>query len=565
MNKTYPLYGGRLEKSLDGLWDFHFFDQTVAPSLAAFVPTAIAFDAKQLVPGVFDATVPLASKRGIGVYRSVFELEADGRHLLRCGGFLLAAAVYIDGVRIGSTDLPYSYVDFEFTASRGRHEIVVAVDNRFSATPLWLDYYDFYAFGGILRGLAVLAIPESAIERCEVIPLDLEGRVRMTLRFDSAVPDGDLAVSYAFDGGEAVSATVMVREGKALLEALVPDPSPWTPETPNLHTVTVRTATCAVTERFGIRTVKAEKGRILLNGRPIRLLGYNRHESDPDFGPATPRQLQLQDLQLLREAGCNFIRGCHYTQDEGFLDLCDAMGFLVWEESLGWGNQQQQLPDRAFFDRQVDQTARMVRRAINHPCVIIWAFMNECASDFPQARPLIKALSDTVRENDASRLVSFASNRYEKDVCLDFVDVISFNLYPGWYGCSCDDPHPSHLVAPTLGKLEAFFSQPRYADKPMLISEIGAAAIYNNHDRFHSQWSEEYQAELLDVVCRHVVDSPRLSGVALWMWADSRSYVFGLNRVRGFNNKGSLDEYRRPKLGYDVVSGIFSKTPKYFE
>ena len=229
---------------------------------------------------------------------------------------------------------------------------------------------------------------------------------------------------------------------------------------------------------------------------------------------------------------------------------------------MGWGNQQEQLADRDFFDHQIDQTERMVRRAINHPSVIIWAFLNECASDFPQARPLIKALSDKIRSIDSSRLVSWASNRHENDICLEFADVISFNLYPGWYGCNCEDPCPTDLVAPALKKLADFASGPLYADKPLLVSEIGGAAIYNNHERFGSQWSEEYQAALLKEICEDVVKNDRYSGVALWMFADSRSYVFGVNRVRGFNNKGSLDEYRRPKLGYDAVTEVFTKAPK---
>ena len=565
MNAVYPFYTGRSEKSLDGLWDFVFIDQSVAPPLADYNPADAVYDSHQLVPGVFDATLPLAGKRGLGVYRLTFNLDRDGRHLLRCGGFLLAAAIFIDGKKIGSTDLPYSYVDFEFTASRGRHEIIVVADNRFEATPLWRPDYDFYAYGGILRGLTVHAIPEMAIERCVVIPLDLEGHVRMTLRFDRAVPDGDLDISYAFDEGEVVEMSIPVQGGEAVLEAVVPDPKPWTPETPNLHIVTVRTATCSVTERFGIRTVKAEKGRILVNGRPVRLLGYNRHESHPDFGPATPRQLQLQDLQLLREAGCNFIRGCHYTQDEGFLDLCDSLGFFVWEESLGWSNYDNQISDADFRVHQIEQTEKMVRRAINHPCVILWGFMNELGSETPLAYSLIKSLRATIRANDTSRLITWASERQEKDICFDLADVISFNLYPGWYACPFDDPHPTKYVPINLKRLEDFASKPAYIDKPMLISEIGGAAIYNNHDRLASQWSEEYQAELLTEICNDILKSKRISGVALWMFADSRSFVFGLNRVRGFNNKGSLDEYRRPKLGYDAVKKIFSSAPKYFD
>ena len=88
-------------------------------------------------------------------------------------------------------------------------------------------------------------------------------------------------------------------------------------------------------ETFGIREIRTENARILLNGKPIYLKGFNRHESAPISGAATTLQEMLVDLQHLKSLHVNFIRGCHYPQSQTFLQLCDQMGFLVWEESLG--------------------------------------------------------------------------------------------------------------------------------------------------------------------------------------------------------------------------------------
>ena len=128
-----------------------------------------------------------------------------------------------------------------------------------------------------------------------------------------------------------------VENNRAVIDLEVPDFKTWSPEHPNLHTVTVTFAGDAVVERFGIRTVATRGQEILINGNPVRLLGVNRHESHPELGPVQPDHLALDDLRMLRELGCNFVRCVHYQQNAAFLDLCDQMGFLVWEESLGWG------------------------------------------------------------------------------------------------------------------------------------------------------------------------------------------------------------------------------------
>jgi beta-glucuronidase len=100
-----------------------------------------------------------------------------------------------------------------------------------------------------------------------------------------------------------------------------------------------------------------------------------------------------------------------------------------------------------------------------------------------------------------------------------------------------------------------------YARKPIIFSEIGAGAVPGWRDMNQARWSEQYQARLLDTVIRHLfVDRERVCGLSIWQFCDGRtteSLDEILGRPRGFNNKGVVDEYRRPKVAYDVVKRRF--------
>lgn len=175
-------------------------------------------------------------------------------------------------------------------------------------------------------------------------------------------------------------------------------------------------------------------------------------------------------------------------------------------------------------------------------------FMNETESQLPRVRTIIRSVCKAFREIDTTRPLTFASNKYEKDVCMDLVDIVAMNPYPGWYDSSWEEVSGIHHIAPRLKTLAE--SVP--ADKPYMISEIGASAIYGGHDPWHARWSEEYQAELVKEVCRAVLDDPRYCGLCFWQFCDAKSYING-GRVLGCNDKGLLDRYRRPKLAWEAI------------
>lgn len=547
----------RQEQTLDGIWDFAFVEN----GMDEIDLQNVSFPEIIAVPGCFDALPEYFSRHGTGIYRRF--VECSGPVKLELEGIGLRGEVYWDRRKIGISEHPYSPETFVFdSGSAEKHELLILADNKIypEKASLFYPYYDFYGYGGIYRSVTLTELPAFYIDRAEVIPENIQdGTVRIRLFPGGAVPER-FSIGVRFDTSERET-TVELGQGKMEIRCQVPSFKLWSTETPNLHEVTLSLPEDSVRIEFGIRKIESRAGKILLNGKEIKLIGYNRHESHSEFGSATPEFLSYSDLRMIKNQGCNFVRGCHYKQNDFTLTLCDRLGLLVWEESLGWGNQEEQFADPAFRRLQLEQTVAMVRKSINHPSVILWGFLNECSSDKPLARACIQELCEAIRREDSSRLITFASSRTMADICLDLVDVISFNTYPGWYDGENTAESGIGRVVPELERLAAFADAPEYRDKPLLISEIGAAAICGDHSGM--RWSEEYQSELLETALRHILENPRYSGIAMWQFCNAKTYIATpgmLSRPRGFNNKGVVDEFRRPKLAWKKLTELIRRT-----
>jgi len=204
--------------------------------------------------------------------------------------------------------------------------------------------------------------------------------------------------------------------------------------------------------------------------------------------------------------------------------------------------------------------SEMVDASINHPSVIIWGFLNEAGTNKESTRPIFEESVALLRERDPSRLVTCASMFPLEDRFYDLVDIICNNLYPGWYGTD-EHPDPLSLILPRVRECVAHAMT---FDKPYVISETGAEALPGFHDPLNGFFTEEYQAEYLRVYCKEVVSNPDIVGLAIWHFSDARvdRNEQLIRRPRGFNNKGTFDEYRRPKAACKVVREIFSQWPK---
>jgi len=549
MRNFFPQFPRRKVTELDGLWDFVFLG---GAALAALHVKELIYLDRLPVPSAFDAYPRYAGKRGVAVYRTTFAMPPGSSGEIEFEAAGPFCQIYLDGEPVMSHQPNYTRFVVPLAASgQGEHELAVAVDNRFDRqqSPLVDPSFDFYNYGGIIRSVRVHELPPSAITSCRVTPLDLAGNIEVAVK--SAGPERPMTAMIDGIGlGEVAGPCFRLK---------VPQPALWSHRSPNLHLLTLDNGNDAIVVRFGIRTVAAADGKILLNGGEVKLLGVCRHEAHAQFGPALPYQQLVQDIELIRDSGCNFVRGAHYPQDPRFLDLCDENGILVFEENLGWGQSADYLADPEFIRLQVASTLEMIEASYNHPCVIMHGFLNEGESSREEGRRCYQLLIDTVRKHDPSRLVVYASNKYQKDLFLSGTDVVCFNLYPGWYDAFDKEELHDEILPRIASELAFVQSHPELRGKPFLISEIGAAALYGWRDPLHGPWTEEFQAEYLRIVCQEVVDNDAIAGVAIWQFCDCRTYNCGraLGRARAFNNKGILDEYRRPKQSYGVVKAVF--------
>jgi len=557
---NFPAWTKRATSSLNGVWQFKFIesrdfdDDDIA---------GIEYDDMISVPCAFDATPAYNGKRGIGFYRTTFTVDSGKAARVLFGAVGMYCKVFVDGAKVGEQYAAYTPFQCDLPpAVKSERELVVMVCNRFDYERYKLheNYFDFYAYGGIFRDVELQQLPAGPlIEWVGVDTLDYKtGALQVKIK---SAP-GRQTLELTLDGGDReVFPDCKFKDGWLTLELRLRNFIPWSPKHPELHILTVANGTDAMTVRFGVRQVWTEKGRIILNGKAVKLLGYCRHESHPQFGPALPLTQIISDLQMLRDLGCNFVRGSHYQQDPRFLSLCDELGFLVFEETLSWQAKVKNFADPEFVAAQLYQAKAMIYSSYNNPCIIIRGFLNEGQSDVEEARECYMALIKLFRELDPHRLLTYASCRELKDLFLEHIDVIAFNSYPGWYPHNPDDERPLGEIVPHIHYLMKGLKERGLDDKPYIISEIGAGAIYGWRDPVCSHWSEEYQQEYLRIVCQEVVDNDDIAGVALWQFCDIRTYRGGyaLGRPRCFNDKGTVDEFRRPKLSYNTVKEIFRK------
>lgn len=542
-------------KDLSGVWQFVF----VPGQLDTLVLDKLAFTSYAPVPGCFDLLPDQWMRRGTGVYRTT--VEAGGPVQLCCEGLGLRGDFFWDGRKIGSCGIPFSTTKLSFDAGeKGLHELVIAVCNIIDNEPAspFKANYDFYAHGGIYRKVTLAPQADFSLKYLKVLPLDpATGKVQVQLSFQGDTAQLDKG-TFLFDTSTEAE-SFPINSGEACFEVQVPSPRLWTPETPELHTLTATVNGQSFTTSFGLRTIAVKEGKLLLNGKVLKIAGVNRHDCHPDFGYAIPYPLQLKDLLMLKEKGFNCIRGCHYPQSEEFLTLCDKMGMLVWEESLAWGNKEEDLADPVFCEHQLQQAEELVYKSFNHPSVIMWGFLNECASETAAGRKLIENLTRLLRSLDPGRPLTFGGNRVKQDICLDLVDIISFNVYPCWYGGNEDQFMDTDFLNSYLQDLADFASAPEYRSKALIISEIGAEALPGDHSGM--RWSEEYQAELLGTTMRHVLNSDRYTGTFLWQYCDTRTYISNTCQVRtgGFNHKGMVDGSRNVKLSFKEVGKIIKE------
>lgn len=537
-------------KELDGMWDFIKEDNGKKYQLP--------------VPGCWEQNPDMINYRGIGTYTKKIKLSKDTNLRLVFQGVSHTGDVYFDNQLI--THHYNAFTPFEGIikdAKKGVHEIKVVVDNTFGEHSALHIPNDYYTYGGITRPVSIEEISDIFIKQIHFTPALNNGKWSAKIEVlvkNIGNSESDILLNGSLAGVEIEGKACHIAPGQA--ECLVwinefEDIVPWSNDNPMLYLLEMNLLqdnkpVDDLIERVGFRTVEIIEQKIHLNGERIFLKGFNRHEDYGVFGCAIPLQLMTQDLDLMQDMGANSVRTCHYPNDERFLDLCDERGILVWEENHARGLQLADMQNPNFEKQCEDCIREMIDFHFNHPSIVIWGILNECASETPEGREMYDKQYRQIKNMDTSRPTTSATCRHFTDICLDLPDIVSFNMYSGWYqDVPVSERHDQEME---------WIKKSGGDGKPVIVSEFGAAAIYGYRDRGRAKWSEERQADIIQENIEVYKTDDRLTGIYIWQFADCRVTEEGgwfATRARSHNNKGIVDEYRRPKMAYDVIKSLF--------
>ncbi|BCS82248.1 glycoside hydrolase family 2 protein [Anaerocellum diazotrophicum] len=562
MVRLFTQHKIRRQKELEGFWDFAILEDRENIFNKSFTH-------KMWVPGCWETYPEFSNYRGKALYKTIIECDNNTNLRLIFKGVSHTAEVYFDNIKVANHYNAYTQFDTIIkNVEKGKHELLVLVDNSFSNDSVLHIPNDYFTYGGIIRPVVMEEIEDIFIERLEFSPTWIKdntwaAEISIYVRNVSS-KEFTIKVKGNLDDYELDFGIWNVRENqliKITKRFEFNDVKVWSSENPHLYLLNVRLWNeddkCIddLIERVGFREVKIKSNRIYLNGKPVFFKGFNRHEDHPDYGCALPLQIMVKDIMLIKQSGANMIRTSHYPNDERFLDLCDEFGIYVWEENHARGLTLQHMQN-PNFDIQCENCNReMVLNHYNHPSIVIWGILNECASQTPEGREKYKKQIEQIKGMDKTRPITFASCMHFSDLCLDLVDIVSMNVYSGWY----EDRDTNEF----FDKLYSWIQQAGGAGKPIIISEFGAEGLYGFRDPFSRvKWSEERQADILEDNLIVYLNREEISGALIWQFCDCKVTEEGkvfLGRARTKNNKGVFDEYRRPKIAYDIVKRFFSQ------
>ena len=482
----------------------------------------------------------------------------DVRTLLYFGAVNYDCHVYVNSRHVGrhiGGFTPFNY-DISDLLKEGENTIIVKVDNKRHAEDVPTQIFDWWNYGGIIRDVKLV----------KVTPVYLEDYSLQLQKADAKAKNREISFSAKLNKAEAGhSITVSIPELK-LKKTLTTDSngaihsslitihskklSLWSPESPKRYRVDVSLDTSTISDSIGFRTIETRDKQILLNGQPIFLKGISIHNEKPNGGG---RANTAEDARTLlgwaKELGCNFVRLAHYPHHEEMVREAEKMGILVWSEipvywTIAWKNPK-------TYENAQNQLRDMIARDHNRANIIIWSIANETPHS-PERDQFLGNLAQYARTLDNTRLISMAmevtgaSNYVNRlnDNMNQYVDVVSFNQYIGWYRDVNDAPKMRWEIP---------------YNKPVIVSEFGGGAKYGYHGAQNQRWTEEFQENLYRENCAMLDKIEGLAGTTPWILKDFRSPRRVLPDVQDYyNRKGLFSDKGEKKKAFYVLKNWYA-------
>lgn len=408
-----------------GVWELQGFGRPTY--LAASYPPQVGVK-KHHIPDIS------ATDNPTGIYAVDFDLPENftgQRIYLRFNAIKSSLTLYLNGIQVGYSQGSMTPHEFDITnyVHNGKNRLTAQIIKYSSGT--YLEDQDMWFLAGICRDVELYCETQDyihdAFATCRFDKDFRNATLELKVRIQADRMEG-LILRVVLVGDETMTLyNGNITGNMVSLNAWVVHPKPWTAETPYLYVITMelyRNEQFIQGKKFnfGFRQIELRNGLFLINGRPIKFKGVNRHDFHPAKGWAIDKETREHDIQIMKAHNINAVRCSHYPNDRHLYDLCDQYGLYVIDEAdLETHGVRSFLPkdDARWTEAMIDRGVRMVRRDRNHPCIVMWSLGNEAGfgSNFPKMKEAMLA-------HDLTRPI-----HYEGDPTLKVSDVKSM-MYP---------------------------------------------------------------------------------------------------------------------------------------
>lgn len=508
---------------------------------------------------------------------------------IRVGSANYAAKIWINGVPLGIHEgghLPFAFDIGSLVKWNAPNRITIQVENTLKpnrvptggdvGTSFFNNFpktnYDFFPYTGLHRAVWLYTVPAAAAVSDITLQTNFrgnEGTIEVKTEIKGNVSQGRVTVT---GNNQNIEMPLRFSGGKATTTVSIPGVRLWSLEDPFLYTVTVtlnqgnKSVDRYITQT-GVRTIASSDKQLLLNGKPVFLNGFGKHEDFPIYGRGVAYPVMVKDFSLFKWIGANSFRTSHYPYDEEYMNMADREGILVIDEipavGLYFHGDTTQLKQRQAICKQYIN--ELIARDKNHPSVIMWCVANEpfppsiamsSASETKgddRSMPSLKELFLEVKKLDTTRLATFVGVMSGPTNWLTLADVVCINRYWGWYTNPGDIKTGAALLSVELDRIY------RITKKPIIITEFGADTYPGMHADQPEMFSEEYQTEFIKAYLDVADKKDFIAGMQVWAFADFKTGQ-GTIRFNGMNYKGVFTRDRRPKMAAHYLRTRWTKS-----
>lgn len=580
-SELYPVNNAyRRAQLLDGLWRFQFDPESLGDG-DGWAEKGLSDPISMPVPASFADLFTEAWQRD---YCGDFWYETDvylqekvpgQRYFIRFGSVTHRCCVYLNGQLAGEHEGGFLPVILDATEKlhTGCNRLTVKANNELNETSIPCGavgvkrdgtrmargYFDFFNYSGIQRSAWLMQVPERNIRDYDV-SFRLEGR--------------DAFIAYSVEAEGDVTVELYDREGRLAASAegsrgelQVRDAHLWQVRNAYLYTLSILLKKDGTTvDRYdaptGIRTVCVEGGRIMVNGEPVYLKGFGKHEDSDILGRGFSWAVVKRDFECMKWIGANCFRTSHYPYAEEWYQMADQEGFLIIDEVPGVGMMRSfanfmaagagksngffgDCPDVNLLQKNHRAALEeMIQRDKNHPSVIAWSIFNEAETITQAAHDYFAPLFDAARQLDSQHRpvtgVLEKTSSPDRCRCWPMMDFICLNRYYGWYISGGDLKDAEAQFIEEMDQWAA-----KAPDVPFVFTEFGTDTLESLHKLPSVMWSQEYQTEYMDMNFSVFDRYPFVQGELAWNFADFQTGQ-GIMRVNG-NKKGLFTRQRQPK------------------